>query len=758
MTSSRSEAATGLEPRTRARHDLRLVPAATLAWLLAAWGVGRSSLAVLGVTAVCVVVAVVVARRPVVVVTACLVGAVSASTAWQLAAVEGSPMGEWARRGVTVEAVVDVSVDARTYRAPGGDGIVLTGSVREATSRLGGVVDGGTVTLFLSGGAAAEVEAAELTVGRTVKVSARASPAEDSDEVAVLRVGDLELLPGVPWWWAMSEHVRAGVRVAVSHEPLAPRALVPALVDGDDAAVPDDLDEDFRRSGLTHLLAVSGTNLTIVLASVLAVARVLGVGRRWWWVLAVLAVIGFVLVARPEPSVLRAAAMGLVGVVALGVGAAGGVRALSVAILALLAIDPWLGRSPGFVLSVCATAGIVLLAPPFADRLRWCPRWIAVALAVPLAAQVACTPALVALSGEVSVVAVLANLVAGPAVAPTTVAGLLGGLLWLVLEPVGATSGTVAALGARWIVVVGQTAGGLEGAAVDWQGPWWTSVLALPISVALLWWMLHRPTVTIGVVLALVVVVWRPPSPGWPPDDWVLVTCDVGQGDGLVVDAGDGRVVVIDTGMEPGPIDRCLTSLGAERVGALVMTHADADHVAGWAGVVRGRQVDAVVTGASGGPDVPGVPVVTAAAGDVVEVGEVRLEVLWPQERRAALGEDRNDLSLVLRLEVGGVRFLLTGDVEPEAQRAILRSGVDLRTDVLKVPHHGSAHQDPDFVLATGADVALLSAGRDNAYGHPAPSTLDLLARLGASWWRTDLQGDLGVVVRDGRPHVLTRD
>lgn len=514
---------------------MRLVPAAALGWIAAAWCVGQSSVVALVVTAACVLVAVVVARHPVVVVTACLVGAVSASTAWQIAAVEGSPLGEWAAEGVTVDAVVEVTTDARTYRAPGGEGIVLSGSVREASSRLGGVVDGGTVTLFLSGDAAAEVEARALTVGRTVQVSARASPAEDTDEVAVLRVVDLQLLPGVPWWWAMSEHVRAGVRGAVSHEPLAPRALVPALVDGDDAAIPEDLEEDFRRSGLTHLLAVSGTNLTIVLASVLAVARAVGIRRRWWSLLAVLAVVGFVLVARPEPSVLRAAAMGLVGVVALGVGAAGGVRALSFAVLALLAIDPWLGRSPGFVLSVCATAGIVVLAPLFVERLRWCPRWIAVAIAVPLAAQVACTPALVALSGEVSLVAVLANLLAGPAVAPTTVAGLLGGLLWLVVEPLGSMSGTVAAAGARWIVAVGRTVGGWEGAAVEWDGPWWLSVVALPVSVAVLWWLLRRPTVALGMVLALVVVVWRPPSPGWPPEDWVLVACPVFPIDSIVL-------------------------------------------------------------------------------------------------------------------------------------------------------------------------------------------------------------------------------
>jgi competence protein ComEC len=111
-----------------------------------------------------------------------------------------------------------------------------------------------------------------------------------------------------------------------------------------------------------------------------------------------------------------------------------------------------------------------------------------------------------------------------------------------------------------------------------------------------------------------------------------------------------------------------------------------------------------------------------------------------------------------VRLEVDGVRFLLTGDLEPPAQRALVRSGADLRADVLKVPHHGSRNQDPTFLEASEARVALVSAGVANPYGHPAPSLLDLLAAQGTRWWRTDLQGDIAVVVREGRLAVLTRD
>ena len=134
----------------------------------------------------------------------------------------------------------------------------------------------------------------------------------------------------------------------------------------------------------------------------------------------------------------------------------------------------------------------------------------------------------------------------------------------------------------------------------------------------------------------------------------------------------------------------------------------------------------------------PGVPVVTAAAGDVIGVGEVRFEVLWPLQREAEPGEDRNDLSLVLRLEVDGVRFLLTGDVEPEAQRAILRSGVDLRTDVLKVPHHGSARQDEAWLASLEAELALVSVGADNDFANvatrgpgPVAGTLALILVFG---------------------------
>ena len=186
--------------------------------------------------------------------------------------------------------------------------------------------------------------------------------------------------------------------------------------------------DDFKVCGLTHLSAVSGTNLTLVVGFLLVIARWVGVRGRGLLLVGLVGVLGFVDLARPEPSVLRAAAMGSVAL--LGMGSNGrerGTRALGVAVLVLLLVDPWLALSVGFGLSALATAGILFLGPPFRDALRsWLPRWAAEAVAIPLAAQLVCTPVIAAISGQVSLVAVVANMAVAAAVAPATVLGLVG--------------------------------------------------------------------------------------------------------------------------------------------------------------------------------------------------------------------------------------------------------------------------------------------------------------------------------------------
>jgi competence protein ComEC len=273
----------------------------------------------------------------------------------------------------------------------------------------------------------------------------------------------------------------------------------------------------------------------------------------------------------------------------------------------------------------------------------------------------------------------------------------------------------------------------------------------------------------------LVVVMLRPlPTPGWPPPDWVLVACDVGQGDGLVLNAGRGDGVVVDAGPDPTAMDRCLGRLGVHRLPVVVLTHFHADHIDGLPAVLRDHptaevDVTAVQDPPSGARDVrrwaaaAAVPVRVPPYGQVRRVRELTWQVIGPVRQPTAgldateEGSLANNASLVLLVEVRGVRILMGGDMEPEAQEALAQSLPGLRADVLKVPHHGSRYQDPDLLASLHARLAVVSVGKDNDYGHPAPATLRLLRAAGMTVERTDQVGDVAVTVHDGHLGVRAR-
>jgi competence protein ComEC len=252
----------------------------------------------------------------------------------------------------------------------------------------------------------------------------------------------------------------------------------------------------------------------------------------------------------------------------------------------------------------------------------------------------------------------------------------------------------------------------------------------------------------------------------------VLVACDVGQGDALVLRAGAGAAVVVDAGPEPRDVDRCLDRLGIRVVPLLVLTHFHADHVDGIAGVVAGRSVGTLVTTRLLDPP-QGVAVVErearsrglvslpAAYGAAETYGAATLQVVWPPStsptRGPGDGSTANESSVVLLVEVGGVRMLLCGDVEPEGQRALARALPGLDVDVLKMPHHGSRYQDEEWLLSLRAEVVLVSVGADNDYGHPARTALAPLEQSGADVGRTDLDGDLAVVADHGSVRLVRR-
>ena len=667
--------------------------------------------------------------------------------------------------------------------------LVITGDPRDAGDR-GGVVVPAVAESVTVRGTRIAVETPVLVVagpqwatvrwdGRYVATGVLATTRDPSDRhAAVLRPRSTPRPLADPAWpWRVAEHVRTRTREAAAPLPGPAPGLLPSLALGDTRGVSDELADRMRDAGLAHLSAVSGANVTVVCGGLVALLAWAGARRRWQVLAGAAALVALVVTARPEPSVLRAAVMGGVGLLGLLVGRPGRAPpAICVAVLVLLAADPWLSRSFGFALSVSATAGIVVLGRPLALRLRrWVPRPVADPLAVTAAAQATVTPVLVLLDPVLTPYAVLANLAVGPVVAPTMVLATASGAasaLWL---PAGTALAAPAAVGAAWISAVAGVAAGAPGSRIPWPtGPLGALLAAAGViaMVAVVTGLASgrqaqedepdrrtRPafrgralSIAAAVcapvlVIALQVVPVRTGTT-WVPGDWAVVVCDVGQGEALLVRAGPRAAVVIDTGPEPESMARCLSDAGVRQVPLLVLTHFHADHVGGLAAVLADEGAGRLWHG----PDLaPGatrtldavraasVPATRVAPGDEVEVGGLRLTALWPERvldpAGAAAGDGTavNDAGLVIRVDGPALSLIALGDVETAAQ--VRLAALDprlLAADVTTIAHHGSRTQVPGLYGRIGPTVAVASAGRDNDYGHPAAQTLTTVAATGA--------------------------
>ncbi len=697
--------------------------------------------------------------------------------------VRGSgPLADLTRHRATVDLRVVVTGDPVAWSAADRD-------TRQVTARA--------VALRVSGrGRTGAAHAPVLLVGderllalrwhETVLVPARLSPTDPgAPELAVARVTGPPVVRAGPGTVARgAEALRWGLRSAVAGTPPDARGLLPGLVIGDTSRTPPDLTDAMLATGMTHLSAVSGANVAVVLGLVLAVASGLGVPRWARPVLALAALGGFVVLARPEPSVVRAAVMGAIALLGkVRSRAALGLPVLGGAVIVLLGYDPWLSRSYGFALSTLATLGLLVFTRPWGESIgRLLPvplRPLGPALAVPLAAQVVCAPVIVLLQGSVSLVAVLANLLAAPLVPPATIAGVLAAPLSLAWPPLGrvvAAAGAVPTLG---IARVARIFAEVPGGTAPWPDGAAGALLLAAVTVAgvlLARWtgarVARHPLAALAAA-ALVLGMGLPTTPlTWPPPGWRFVACDVGQGDALVLRSGPDRAVLVDAGPDPRLVDRCLTRLGVRVLDAVVLTHFHADHVEGLPGAIAGRRVGAVLTTPVDEPAYQagevgrwvaarGIPLQAVSLGERVDTGWVHATVLGPV-RRIDAGSVPNNASVVLLVHDGAVDALLLGDIEREAAHDLLLRlrrepalAAQVRgLDLVKVAHHGSANLDPELLALIRAPVAVISVGKDNDYGHPAPSALALLRSDGYAVYRTDRRGDVAVLDRDGEVRV----
>jgi competence protein ComEC len=533
-------------------------------------------------------------------------------------------------------------------------------------------------------------------------------------------------------------------------------ALLAGLLFGSREQLPPAWVDSFKRAGVYHVLAASGSNVRMIL--VVPLFLLARFDRRLGVLLVIpLALLYWALTAG-EPSISRATVMVTIALLGTAIGrAADPLASLSAAVLLLLALDPGLLRNIGFQLSVGATAGILLLTGPLQkwlqERCRL-PALLAVPVAVTLAAQAGAEPLMLYHFGQTSPVAPVANLPVGwiltflvpagcilliPAILFPALLVLIKPGLWLLVR----TVDLFAAIPGAFLYLP----------PLPWYGVLlWYGAMLLAVSPAI---RLHRPAA--AVVAAMALLSW---SVAYAAPSGVLrVTfLDVGQGDAILLQAPDGSAMLIDAGpaTEDGydAGDRvvlpALRRAGVSRLHYAVLTHGHLDHAGGLPAVLQAMAPAAFWD--AGGHQHP-LPLGgrRPRAGEVLRLGGARVEVLGPPV--VPLQGSRSDLnanSIVLRISYGETVFLLTGDLEPEGEEALLRSGQNLRADVLKVAHHGSPFSSTaPFLAAVRPRIAVISTG-PNRFGHPGGDALGRLRSAGAAVYRTDLHGHV-TVEGDGR-------
>lgn len=547
------------------------------------------------------------------------------------------------------------------------------------------------------------------------------------------------------------------------------------IVLGERRAVSAELAGAFAVSGTTHLLAISGFNMTLVGTAVALTLR--GRARPTACAIAtVAAIVAYSVLVGLSPSVMRAALMASVASCGLASGRrAATANALCVAVTAMLFADPAAIADLGFLLSAAATAGLVLWQAPLAARMASLPGALREGLATTLAASAPTLPIVAAAFGRVSLVSPIANLIAVPLFPPLMLTGaaasVVGALSLDLARPVAllaygcalALRVVVEAFAGLPIAAVGVPSGPLTGAAVA------LGLVAVARGAPTIRARLHAPHVTLpsfaprsallGVPLIVVAgaLVWPIADP-----EVRVRALDVGQGDAYLVELG-GATVLIDGGPDPA---RLMEQLGASlppwrrRIDVIVLTHAHLDHGAGLIAALQRYEVGMTLepVGLNPGPlaDLWADAIARAhaerhavRAGQRIKVAGAVITVLSPED------DPRVDTpSLVLRIERGRFSALFMGDATDEALADLLLHPEGLRSRLYVPPHHGAA--TPHAAMLVGAvrpEIALISVGAGNRYGHPTPDTLAALG--GITTFRTDRDGTVEVSL-DG-PGLVVR-
>lgn len=567
-----------------------------------------------------------------------------------------------------------------------------------------------------------------------------------------------------------------GVIEKIFGEPQS--ALLAGLLLGDND-FSEEWKDRFVATGTSHIVAASGTNVAIVASVLFSIAIYAGIRRQEAYPVILLGIAAFVIVAGMEAAVTRAGIMAALVLTAKQAGRKTSPRnILLLTVAGMLLVEPRLLRDDvGFQLSVASTIGLLWLSKPFSEKLSWIPETLGLreSLATTLAATIATLPVVFIAFGRIVFVGPMANLF----VLPFLPYAMSLGAVATVLGAVDTSLGTLLA-GPAWVCLTAI----LELIRVFASVPELYSGIALGVLLFLFAISFVRPPIAkeqesparlhalllplmLFVLVAGVLLARQVSISGLPKSNDVTVwVFDVGQGDGIFID-GPERDVVLDGGPSAVMVEKISSVLPwwDRSIDTMIVTHPHADHLAGLVPVLERYRVHEILDDDQGYGTlefeeyerIAGERRRVVAAGEVIELGGgATLTAVWPMATYAGdFLEDPNDGSLIFVLEVHGYKMLLTGDAGIAEEQAIIEQVGDI--DVLKVGHHGSDTSTSQQLLTSSTpEIAIISVGEDNSYGHPSEFVEARLENIGAEVYRTDLHGDVRVKFRENGVETKT--
>ena len=598
----------------------------------------------------------------------------------------------------------------------------------------------------------------QLTIDQSIRAQVRVIKSKERKVAALLiSTGTIEVIGSARKIFATTMPIRESFKGLI--KPTDAGSLIPGLVLGDTSLQSSSFTQDMRRVGLSHLTAVSGANFALVATFLLWFLKYFIKRLRVRLYLVFFILLIFIFLVRPTPSVLRAAVMTAVVLIAKVLGDKSfGIPSLGCAISLLVLLDPFQAIDPGFALSVLATAGILILPQYLNSKLERYIKipWIVDAILIPVSATIFCFPVIILLSNQFSLATIPANILVAPVIAPITILGFIAAILSPAAGFISYFIILIITPFANWIVWVCEQMNKFSVITFNKSGVFSAIFLILVILF------LTRKSIIAIFVLAIFILQLSLSSYIWPGPGWQIANCDVGQGDGLVVNLGRGSGLVIDTGPDPVKIGRCLHQLKIKKIPLLVLTHFHADHVGGVSSVIKGRDIGEVWISSNLQPEqssklvinlLSGIKTRRVKAGDnfAFPANALSIKVLWPNatgqdfQSLPGDGSEINNSSIALLIKTRDLSLFTAGDIEPPVQEAITNSGNLTPVDVLKVSHHGSSYQYLPMLDLLKPKVALISVGTGNRYGHPSPDLITQLQDRQISVWRTDQSGGLAL-------------